>query len=171
MRLRSADKEDLSRVMEITKAVVPFMQAAGNTQWSEIYPNMERFEKDCENGSLYIYEDDGLIRGFTVVDDEHPEAYNGIRWEIPRESCAAMHRMAVDPSCQGKGIAGDMIKRVESILVDAGYDGIHTDTSLENEKMQYQFEKNGFAFRGKLHLDENEDDWYVAYEKILKKDK
>ncbi|AKG73142.1 GNAT family N-acetyltransferase [Salinicoccus halodurans] len=170
MSLRKAERNDLSKVMEITRAVVPLMQASGNTQWSEVYPDMPRFEADLENGSLYVYEADDAVRGFVVVDDEHPEAYGEIRWEVSRTSSAAMHRMAVDPECQGKGFAGIMIKSVESLLVDEGYQGIHTDTSLENEKMQYQFEKNGFEFKGRLHLDENEDDWYVAYEKVFRKD-
>src|SRR5699024_7195081 len=67
-----------------------------------------------------------------------------------------------------EGFGGHMVKSVEFMLVDAGYLGIHTDTSLENGKMQYLFEKQGFEFRGRLHLDENEDDWYVAYEKVFK---
>lgn len=171
MALRKAKRNDLVRVMEITRAVVPLMQAAGNTQWSDVYPGLPRFEQDCNNGSLYVYEEEGGIRGFVVVDDEHPEAYGGIGWEVPRAKSAAMHRMAVDPGSQGKGFAGHMVKSVESMLVDAGYAAIHTDTSLENGKMQYQFEKQGFEFRGRLHLDENEDDWYVAYEKVFKMDK
>lgn len=169
MVLRKTERNDLDRVMEITSAVIPLMKESGNTQWSDVYPNPTRFESDLKNGSLYVYEEEKQIRGFVVVDEEHPEAYGDIQWEIPRKSSAAMHRMAVDPACQGKGIAGRMIESAEAVLVDEGYRSIHTDTSLENEKMQYQFEKNGFVFRGRLHLDENEDDWYVAYEKVLNK--
>jgi len=168
MTLRKAERNDLVRVMEITRAVVPLMQAAGNTQWSDAYPSLSRFAMDCDNGSLYVFEEDGVLRGFVVVDDDHPKAYDDIGWEVPRTKSAAMHRMAVDPGSQGKGFAGHMVKSVESMLVDAGYLGIHTDTSLENGKMQYLFEKQGFEFRGRLHLDENEDDWYVAYEKVFK---
>src|SRR5699024_3291545 len=171
MTLRKAERKDLARVMEITRSVVPLMQAAGNTQWSDVYPSLPRFEQDCNNGSLYVYEDGGGISGFVVVDDEHPAAYGSIGWKVPWTKSAAMHRMAVDPASQGKGFAGYMVKSVESMLVDRGYAAIHTDTSLENGKMQYQFEKWGFEFRGRLHLDENEDDWYVAYEKVFKMDK
>ena len=60
-----------------------------------------------------------------------------------------------------------MMKEVEDRLEAEGARAIHTDTSLENERMQKQFEKNGYIFRGKLHLDDNADDWYVAYEKVL----
>lgn len=59
MRLRKAEKQDLSEVMEITKAVVPLMVASGNTQWSESYPDAARFEADVENGSLYVLETEG----------------------------------------------------------------------------------------------------------------
>lgn len=75
--------------------------------------------------------------------------------------------MAVDPEFQGQGIASRMMKAIEALLIAEGIKGIHTDTSLENKKMQYQFEKNGYEFKGQLNLDENLDDWYVAYEKVF----
>ena len=63
-----------------------------------------------------------------------------------------------------------MMEEIEDMLIEKGIKGIHTDTSLENEKMQYQFEKNEFEFKGKLNLDDNLDDWYVAYEKVFEND-
>ncbi|MFA7745675.1 GNAT family N-acetyltransferase [Salinicoccus roseus] len=167
MSIRKAVYEDLERVVEIKEKVLPLMIGAGNTQWSEEYPDMDRFRKDVEAGSLYVYEEDGILDGFVVVDNDHPEPYDEIEWEVACAESRAMHRMAVDPSRQGRGIARKMMKEVEDRLEAEGTRAIHTDTSLENERMQKQFEKNGYIFRGKLHLDDNEDDWYVAYEKVL----
>ncbi|WP_031547184.1 GNAT family N-acetyltransferase [Salinicoccus luteus] len=167
MGIRKAVHEDLERVMEIKEKVVPLMVGAGNTQWSEAYPNQNRFSRDVEAGSLYVYEEDGALDGFVVVDDDHPEQYDRIDWEVPRTESKAMHRMAVDPSRQGRGIARKMMAAVEAQLEAEGIRAIHTDTSLENERMQKQFEKNGYTFKGKLHLDDNDDDWYVAYEKVF----
>lgn len=167
MSIRKAVHEDLERVMEIKEKVVPLMVGAGNTQWSDSYPDQSRFSRDVEAGSLYVFEEDGRLDGFVVVDDDHPAPYDEIQWEVPHAESRAMHRMAVDPSRQGRGIARKMMKAVEEKIEAEGYRGIHTDTSLENEKMQKQFEKNGYTFKGKLHLDDNEDDWYVAYEKVF----
>ncbi|MCG1010261.1 GNAT family N-acetyltransferase [Salinicoccus sp. ID82-1] len=167
MSIRKAVYEDLDTVMQIKEKVVPLMIAAGNSQWSDDYPNRERFSRDIEAGSLYVYEEAGTTVGFVVVDDDHPYPYDDIPWSLTRENSKAMHRMAVDPSKQGHGIARRMMAAMEAHIRSEGYGGIHTDTSLENEKMQKQFERNGYQFKGKLNLDDNEDDWYVAYEKTF----
>src|SRR5690625_630610 len=170
MGLRKATKADLPRIMEIKESVVPLMLESGNTQWSEEYPDLGRFREDLRAGTLYVYETDGHVKGFAVVDDDHPYPYDDIPWELTRADSRALHRMAVDPAHQGKGISAEMMAQIEEMLVERVIKGIHTDTSLENEKMQHQFEKNDFEFKGKLNLDENLDDWYVAYEKVFEED-
>lgn len=167
MTLRKATASDLKRVMEIKESVVPLMIDSGNTQWSEYYPDLERFEEDLRTGTLYVFEEGGHVKGFAVVDDDHPYPYDDIPWELRRADSRALHRMAVDPAYQGNGISTRMMGEIEGMLIEKGIKGIHTDTSLENGKMQYQFEKNDFEFKGKLNLDDNLDDWYVAYEKVF----
>ncbi|WP_462419849.1 N-acetyltransferase family protein [Salinicoccus sp. Marseille-QA3877] len=167
MFLRKAEKRDLPYILNITEKVVPIMQASGNTQWSDEYPDERIFREDLEDRSLYVYEENNLIKGFAVVDNKHPYPYDDIPWELTRADSRALHRMAVSPEFQGQGIASKMMKEIESRLIAKGIKGIHTDTSLENEKMQYQFEKNGYEFKGQLNLDENLDDWYAAYEKVF----
>lgn len=166
MTLRKGRLTDIERVMDIKTKVLPLMISSGNTQWSEDYPDRERFTKDMEEGSLYVYDEDG-IKGFVVVDDDHPEPYKKVSWRVPREESKAMHRMAVDPDAEGKGIAAGMLNAVERLVVNEGYKAVHTDTSLENEKMQHRFERDHYERRGKIRLDDNPGDWYAAYEKIF----
>jgi ribosomal protein S18 acetylase RimI-like enzyme len=166
MTLRVAKHSDLRRVMEITKNVIPLMIDSGNTQWSGDYPNEARFMQDINDGTLFVFEETD-IKGFVVIDGHHAEAYETITWTVPNFKSQAMHRMAVDPNFQGQGIATKIFKEAEKLIASAGFKGIHTDTSLENKTMQNMFEKNGYQFREKIHLDDNIDDWYVAYEKVL----
>ena len=167
MCLRKAAVQDLPYILKIKEKVVPIMRASGNDQWSDKYPDGEKFREDLEDGSLYVCEENDRIKGFAVVDNKHPYPYDDIPWELTRADSRALHRMAVDPEFQGQGIASRMMKAIEALLIAEGIKGIHTDTSLENKKMQYQFEKNGYEFKGQLNLDENLDDWYVAYEKVF----
>lgn len=166
MVLRQAGLSDLPQIMSITKNVIPLMVAAGNTQWSETYPNAEIFTQDINEGTLLVFEEKE-IKGFVVVDDNHAEAYEEISWTVPNSKSKAMHRMAVDPKFQGQRIAASIFKEAETFIRESGFEAIHTDTSLENKEMQSIFSKKGYSFKGKLHLDENIEDWYVAYEKVL----
>lgn len=167
MFLRVATAQDLPYILKIKEKVVPIMQASGNMQWSDKYPDEEKFTEDLKDAALYVYEEDMIIKGFAVVDNKHPYPYDDIPWELTRADSRALHRMAVNPDFQGQGIASRMMEGLETRLIEAGIRGIHTDTSLENKKMQYQFEKNGYEYKGRLNLDENLDDWYVAYEKVF----
>lgn len=167
MFLRMATIQDLPYILKIKEKVVPIMQASGNFQWSDQYPNEGKFKEDLGDDSLYVYEENNMIKGFLAVDNKHPYPYDDIPWELTRADSRALHRMAVDPDFQGQGIASKMMREIEHRLAAAGIKGIHTDTSLENERMQSQFEKNGYEYRGQMNLDENLDDWYTAYEKVF----
>ena len=50
--IRLATKQDLSRIIEITRACAAFMISKNIFQWNEHYPNIETFEKDLDNQTL-----------------------------------------------------------------------------------------------------------------------
>ena len=167
MSLRLAVSDDVPYVMEIIRKVLPRMHAAGNYQWDEYYPTEATFQKDIKNDTLYVFDKAGVIKGCIVADDNHAYAYDDIPWALARFDCLALHRLAVDPDFQGRGLAQKILNGVIEEGKAKGYYGIHTDTSMENKPMQQLFEKLGFEFRGKLNLDENLDNWYAAYEKTF----
>ena len=167
MTLRLAKSDDVDRVMEIVESVIPAMHKAGNYQWGADYPTAEVFLNDVKNGSLYVYEEESVIKGCIVADENHAYAYDDIPWELARIDCLATHRLAISPNFQGQGLAQKIIQGIIDVGKERGYLGIHTDTSLENKPMQYLFGKLGFEFKGQLNLDDNLDDWYVAYEIVF----
>lgn len=167
MSLRLAESGDIPYIMEIIKKVIPKMHAAGNYQWDEYYPTDVTFKKDIKNGTLYVYEEESVIKGCIVADDNHAFAYDDIPWELARMDCLALHRLAVDPQSQGQGIAQKILRGIIEIGQDKSYLGIHTDTSQENKPMQRLFAKLGFDYKGHLNLDDNLNDWYAAYEKVF----
>lgn len=167
MALRSAVSDDVPYIMGIIGKVIPRMHAAGNYQWDEYYPTDATFKKDIKNGTLYVYEEAGVIKGCIVADENHAYAYDDIPWELARMDCLALHRLAVDPQFQGQGIAQKILAGIIEKGIEKSYLGIHTDTSQENKPMQQLFGKLGFDYKGHLNLDDNLDNWYAAYEKVF----
>ncbi|MCK1977196.1 GNAT family N-acetyltransferase [Jeotgalicoccus huakuii] len=167
MALRLAVMSDVPHIMDIVSRVIPEMHAVGNYQWDENYPNASVFQDDVKAESLYVFEEDGVIKGCITADDNHAFSYDDIPWELARIDCLATHRLAIDPNFQGQGLAQKIIREIIEVGKQKGYLGIHTDTSLENKAMQYLFTKLGFEFKGNLNLDDNLDDWYVAYEIVF----
>lgn len=167
MSLRLAENDDVPYIMEIIRKVIPGMHAAGNYQWDEYYPAETTFNKDIKNGTLYVFEEENVIKGCIVADDNHAFAYDDIPWALARMDCLALHRLAVDPNFQGQGIAQKILRGIIEIGQEKSYLGIHTDTSQENKPMQQLFGKLGFDYKGHLNLDDNLNDWYTAYEKVF----
>src|SRR5699024_12861108 len=61
----------------------------GNYQWDEYYPTDVTFKKDIKNGTLYVYEEESVIKGCIVADDNHAFSYDDIPWELARMDCLA----------------------------------------------------------------------------------
>ena len=71
--IRKAKLSDLDRIMEIISEAVAEMKSYGNTQWDENYPSNETFITDINNNSLYVYEEDNLIKGLVCIDTDEDE--------------------------------------------------------------------------------------------------
>ena len=67
MNIRPATLQDVDSIMQLIALVVPAMNAAGNYQWDNTYPNTEVFEKDIDLHQLWVAEIDGNIAGISAI--------------------------------------------------------------------------------------------------------
>ena len=164
--IRKAKLSDLDRIMEIISEAVAEMKSYGNTQWDENYPNNETFITDINNNSLYVYEEDNLIKGLGCIDTDEDEEYKNLNWSL-NENCMVTHRMAIDSKFRNGGIAGKLMDCCEEIALSNGVRYLKADTYSINTKMNSFFKKRGYNFVGEIKFPSKEKPFYV-YEKILK---
>ena len=164
--IRKAKLSDLDRIMEIISEAVAEMKSYGNTQWDENYPNNETFITDINNNSLYVYEEDNLIKGLVCIDTDEDEEYKNLNWSL-NENCMVTHRMAIDSKFRNGGIAGKLMDCCEEIALSNGVRYLKADTYSINTKMTSFFKKRGYNFVGEIKFPSKEKPFYV-YEKILK---
>ena len=67
MNLRLATYDDVSGIMEMIKALIPILHAAGNLQWDERYPNPQVFERDIALGHLWVATIEEKIAGVVAT--------------------------------------------------------------------------------------------------------
>jgi GNAT superfamily N-acetyltransferase len=167
MPLRLAQSADLPPLMALVRRVVPLMRAAGNTQWSDDYPNQQGFAQDIEAGDLWIAEtSDGSLTGVAAFTTAPGHEYAAAGWDI-NEPAIFTHRLAVDPDHRGAGIAVALMRQAEQVARDRGILTLRVDTGVQNLAAQRLIARLGYQFIGEIPLATRPDLRVLCYEKRL----
>lgn len=165
MKLRETTTNDVNRVMEIINQAKAYFKLNGIDQWQDGYPNEETILNDInKNEAFVLVDDDDLVLGTCMVTINGEPCYNHIegRWLL---NCPyiCVHRIAVEQSYKGKGLASKILDQVISMYPD--YHSVRMDTHDDNLSMQAFLSKYGFSYCGNIKLESGAD--RRAYEKRI----
>ncbi|MBR6790297.1 MAG: GNAT family N-acetyltransferase [Oscillospiraceae bacterium] len=160
MEIRKAALSDLPRLLEIFEKARTFMRANGNMeQWTGGYPSAEVLTADIEAGFSHVcIDEDEIVATFFFApgpDPTYAVIYEGA-WASD-EPYHVVHRIAADG--KRKGIASFCLQWCAAR--DAH---LRIDTHRDNFPMQKAVEKNGFVYRGIIHLLNGDE--RLAYERV-----
>jgi len=137
-------------------------------QWDENYPNEKVVLRDLEKENTFIALSDGQIVGTIVLNEDQDAEYRQLHWLTENYSKnLVVHRLAVRPSHQGKGIAGKLMNFSEEFGKSEGYDSIRLDTLSINSQNVSFYLKRGYLKIGQVFLSYKNEKPYVCFEKIL----
>lgn len=166
MRIRQAGLEDVIAVMELVRKVVPLMRATGNLQWDEHYPNAGVFERDVNLDQLWLAEIDGEIAGVAAITTDQEPEYANVGWDI-HETAIVVHRLAVDPAFQGRGVAMALMQQAETVARQREIPLLRVDTNLQNQVTQRLFPRLGYMLSGETGFSFRPGLRFLCYEKRL----
>jgi ribosomal protein S18 acetylase RimI-like enzyme len=166
MQVRQATLRDVDSVMALVRRVVPLMRASGNLQWDDHYPNAGVFERDIELDQLWLAEIDGQIAGVAAITSDQEPEYANVGWDI-HETAIVVHRLAVDPVFQGKGVAVALMEQAEAVARERGIVALRVDTNTQNQITQRLFPKLGYELAGEISLSFRAGLRFLCYEKRL----
>ncbi len=169
MRIRQATVTDIPQIMLLVAKVVPLMRAVGNLQWDDNYPNCEVFNKDVAKRQLWVADVDGTVGGVAALTMDQDPEYADAGWDIT-EPAIVTHRLAVDPDCQGMGIAKALLNKAEELALERNIKTLRIDTNNYNQATQALFPKVGYVFCGEIGLQFRPGLRFFCYEKRLDKD-
>ncbi|HWO96448.1 MAG TPA: GNAT family N-acetyltransferase [Bacillus sp. (in: firmicutes)] len=164
--IRRGTLSDIPFIMEMVAETIQIMKEEQNDQWSEVYPTHDIFEKDVEEGSLYVIEEDKTTIGSITIDQNEAEEYRGIQWRNRQGKAFVFHRLVVKPHLRKKGIASRLISFAEQTAREHGVYYMKIDTYSLNEKAQRTFEKNGYQKVGEMEFHGKSHPFY-CYDKFL----
>ena len=116
MRLELATQNDFETIIAFYDDVTERTPEMGTyARWQKgKHPTEEGISAYINEGSMYIYREQGVIVGAMAVTMYQGEDYHAIDWsqQVPDEKVAVIHILAVSPDAQGKGIGSEMIRRL-----------------------------------------------------------
>ena len=160
--------EELDAILEMTRACGKHMRDNGIDQWDENYPDRERLSNDIQSETLFAYRENGQVLGIVVLNETEDPEYTEVSWSTSADDRnLVVHRLAVDPEHQGKGIARKLMDFAESLAKELGYDAIRLDTFSQNPRNQRFYENRGYKRLEDVYLSYRDDYPYLCYELVL----
>ena len=165
--IREATNNDLNRIVEITNACGKHMISQNIFQWNKEYPNLEVFKKDLENQSLYVIELESKIVGCVCISEKMDAVYKEVKWLTPDSKNMYVHRLAIDPKFQGKGLAIKLMSYAEDLAKTKDFKSMRLDTFSKNPKNNKFYNLQGYKKLGKIFYRSQSDMPFHCYEKII----
>ena len=165
--IRKALISDLETVKSLTEACAKKMISDGIFQWNDHYPSKEIFRKDIEEESLYVWDDKNQIKGCIMFSPEKDEVYNSTKWLTQDNKNIYVHRLAVHPKFQKKGIGNKLMNFAESIAKKLNFISIRLDTFSQNKSNNKFYESRGYQKLGDVFFRKQSEFPFHCYEKIL----
>ncbi len=166
MKIVQAVQNDLVEVLYLLKECVSDMNEKGFNHWNNSFPGSEIMTKAIETGSLFLYKELGIAKGMVILNEEEPEEYKKIDWQVTADKVLYIKYLAVHPNWQGHGIAKKLVGYAEQYARERGYKAIRMDLYSGMEASGRFSDDLGFKKTGQFHSTFQQAP-YLALEKSL----
>ncbi len=158
---------EIEAIIALTKACGKNLRENGIDQWDQNYPNFENIINDIKTETLFTYKLNNELVGIVVLNEMQDPEYAEINWRTPLDSKnLVIHRLAVAPNHQGKGIARKIMDFAEHFAVQNNYDSIRLDTFSQNMRNQKFYLNRGYKELGSVFLSYKKDYPYLCYDML-----
>ncbi|MEI5989249.1 hypothetical protein A5881_000737 [Enterococcus termitis] len=168
--LRKATTTDLPEILEIIQAARQLLQKNKVPQWQNGEgPNKLQLEQDIASQQCYLLIVDQQIAGLGIVSADKEAPYEQItngQWQETTGDYAVLHRVALAPSYQGKGLSLTLMNFLITAARLKEHLDIRIDTHPQNIAMQQLIKKAGFMYCGDILLPVDNGE-RVAYQLIV----
>ncbi len=167
MNIRKAGEEDIICIADIFKRCTDDMLQKGIRQWDYSYPLVSHVLKDVQNNSAYVMDVKGTVAAAITVDQHQDTQYKGIHWHSHDLNPVVIHRLAVAPEYQGKGIAASLCVFAEQVAREWSCRSIRLDAYSLNPASNHLYQRLGYKrAAGYCYFHYNPIPFY-CYDKIL----
>ncbi len=165
--IRHAKLVDIPEILSLTSACTDHMIRNGIYQWNASYPSREAFENDIKREELFVFETPKEIIGCIAISTLMDVEYETVPWGTPNHNNVYIHRLAVHPIYQKRGIATRLMDHAEQKAREASFVAIRLDTFSKNERNQRFYEERGYSKVGEVHFPNQSSHPFYCYQLLL----
>ena len=165
--IRRGVHEDLIPILEITKNCAVKMDAMGIYQWNENYPNRNAFIDDIKNNELLVFTKGDLLVGCIALCTKMDDVYKNVKWLTKDVKNLYIHRLAVDPQFQKKGIGKKLMDYAEDFAKKNNFISVRLDTFSKNKNNMRFYERRGYYRLEVVFFPEQSKFPFYCYELII----
>ena len=165
--IRAGNISDIDSILNITKSCAAHMVQNGIYQWNEDYPDKSSFVNDGENMELYVYIENKKVIACISLCNEMDEVYFPVSWVTKNNNNLYIHRLAVHPDFQKKGIGKALMDFAEKYAKKKEYKSIRLDTFSVNKRNLKFYESRGYQRLEKIYFPKQSEFPFYCYELIL----
>jgi len=150
MHIQKAISENLIEIMYLLRQCIEDFNKNNIYQWNISYPDIFRLIQEIEKGSLYLMINKGVPVATITFDEKQDEVFNDVVWNNNEGKFIVIHRIAVFPTWQRKGVGRKLIEFVEKFAQENNYKSVRLDVTSANKKLIKLYEKLGFSQTGDI---------------------
>lgn len=165
--IRKATLKDIDSIIAITKACGQHMISQGIFQWNDYYPSRSAFENDIERNELYVIEVHKNVIGCIVISTLKDDEYFDVDWITVSDNSVYIHRLAIHPDYQGRGMAQKLMSFAEDWARTNKFESIRLDTFSKNKRNQEFYELRGYQKLSDIYFPKQSEYPFHCYELLL----
>lgn len=153
-------------VRELFTAVIKNLHEHSIDQWDRFYPNSFILFRDLWRGQFFAIKKEKELLGVVVLNTKQSKQYVEVDWENRDGEALIVHRLAVHPDHQGKGVGKRLLHFVEEYAKETGFSSVRLDVYSGNPGAVAFYRRSGYQERGMVSFPFRKEP-YHCFEKKL----
>ena len=153
LRMQSVSASEIPSLHQILVACgLDLQERLGLDYWVPPYP-LEKMVGDLGDKRIYgVFSGEEAIATFTLETTMPPEytQYGKIRWQVKHRLAMYVHRLAVLPSWQGRGLGTWCLQSIETLAAEQGCSAVRLDAVKVNRNLLAFYKRRGYRLVGEL---------------------
>lgn len=150
MHIQKAIPNNLIEIMYLVRQCIEDFNKNNIYQWNVSYPNNFQLLHEIEKGSLYLMINKGIPIATITFDEVQNSVFDDIEWKNNDGKFLVIHRIAVFPTWQNKGVGRKLMEFTENYAKENKYKSVRLDVTNSNQNLVRIYEKLGYVQTGDI---------------------